>query len=189
MCTWKKIIQPASVNRRHFAVHPGARQANCDAANKASSYCGWPILLDSGRVGTLDCAETSCRHSSNAQRVRLTPSIRLSHSISPLDLPARFSDRHFGRSGNTLIHQKTKDKRDFRSTVFWLGGKLVPAAQIANRSLAPAISNRYIKPYIAVRNSHENRAQKRRANSKFQFSIFQSLQVQGVSPQEPCLRS
>ena len=176
MCTWKKIIQPASVNRRHFAVHPGARQANCDAANKASSYCGWPILLDSGRVGTLDCAETSCRHSSNAQRVRLTPSIRLSHSISPLDLPARFSDRHFGRSGNTLIHQKTKDKRDFRSTVFWLGGKLVPAAQIANRSLAPAIS-------------HENRAQKRRANSKFQFSIFQSLQVQGVSPQEPCLRS
>lgn len=176
MCTWKKIIQPASVNRRHFAVHPGARQANCDAANKASSYCGWPILLDSGRVGTLDCAETSCRHSSNAQRVRLTPSIRLSHSISPLDLPARFSDRHFGRSENTLIHQKTKDKRDFRSTVFWLGGKLVPAAQIANRSLAPAIS-------------HENRAQKRRANSKFQFSIFQSLQVQGVSPQEPCLRS
>jgi hypothetical protein len=176
VCTWKKIIQPASVNRRHFAVHPGARQANCDAANKASSYCGWPILLDSGRVGTLDCAETSCRHSSNAQRVRLTPSIRLSHSISPLDLPARFSDRHFGRSENTLIHQKTKDKRDFRSTVFWLGGKLVPAAQIANRSLAPAIS-------------HENRAQKRRANSKFQFSIFQSLQVQGVSPQEPCLRS
>jgi hypothetical protein len=176
VCTWKKIIQPASVNRRHFAVHPGARQANCDAANKASSYCGWPILLDSGRVGTLDCAETSCRHSSNAQRVRLTPSIRLSHSISPLDLPARFSDRHFGRSENTLIHQKTKDKRDFRSTVFWLGGKLVPAAQIANRSLAPAIS-------------HENRAQKRRANSKVQFSIFQSLQVQGVSPQEPCLRS
>jgi hypothetical protein len=176
VCTWKKIIQPASVNRRHFAVHPGARQANCDAANKASSYCGWPILLDSGRVGTFDCAETSCRHSSNAQRVRLTPSIRLSHSISPLDLPARFSDRHFGRSENTLIHQKTKDKRDFRSTVFWLGGKLVPAAQIANRSLAPAIS-------------HENRAQKRRANSKVQFSIFQSLQVQGVSPQEPCLRS
>jgi len=176
VCTWKKIIQPASVNRRHFAVHPGARQANCDAANKASSYCGWPILLDSGRVGTLDCAETSCRHSSNAQRVRLTPSIRLSHSISPLDLPARFSDRHFGRSENTLIHQKTKDKRDFRSTVFWLGGKLVPAAQIANRSLAQAIS-------------HENRAQKRRANSKVQFSIFQSLQVQGVSPQEPCLRS
>jgi hypothetical protein len=113
----------------------------------------------------------------------------LSQSGFPLALPARIADRHFGRSENTPIHQKTKDKRDFISTVFWLGSKLLPAVQIANLSLAPAISNRNIKPGVAVRNSHENHAHAPSANSKFQFSIFRFLQVQRVPSQESCLRS
>jgi hypothetical protein len=145
-----------------------------------STLEGWE-LLTAPKLAAV-AAATPSAFASHAPSAFCTRSL---HSIAPRvfqivtwrDLKTHLSIRK----------QRTNVISDRQS--FGLGGTLVPAAQIANRSLAPAISNRYIKPYVAVRNSHENRAQKRRANSKFQFSIFQSLQVQGVSPQEPCLRS
>jgi len=58
------------------------------------------------------------------------PFFGLSESVAPQVLPARPSDRHFAQSENTRIQKKTKVKRDFRSTVFWLWSKTVLAAKL-----------------------------------------------------------
>ena len=94
-----------------------------------------------------------------ATPIALNSSIGLSQPIPPIALPAHISDRHFMRSENTPIHQKTKDKCNFLSTVFWLGSKTI-------FSLAPAISDRNTQSRVAIS------AQKRRADSEFPFLIF-----------------
>src|ERR1700722_6361037 len=86
-------------------------------------------------------------------------SIGLSRPIPPIALPAHISDRHFRRSENTPIHQKTKGKCNFLSTVSWLGSKTI-------FSLAPAISDRNTQSRVAIS------AQKHRADSEFPFFIF-----------------